>query len=1023
MPATHQSGLLARCLRAAPPDLASYRASGGLAGLMRAAAMTPLEIVLQLRAAGLRRSRGECAPVYLDWWRLVQAGEPPVLAVDLRAADVLDLAPAALLHGDPLGLIAALSIAALALGAKQVRLSLDRQGFAQQAFVQAALAAFAAGAPLGGRTPELALEFLENTAPPATPDREDLAPPVLAHDLQTWYQVGLVFALGPEAYRALGRGGQAGTRLITVAGAGREPELVELPLGAPLIEALAGRVEGAVWLGLALDGGLGGFLTPDLAGAPLAPEELTALGLHPVPAALEILGSESCVVDLTRLVLTRLLRRAVGAGQARPLPRQLVQHALRLIIEIAQRRGKPGHLEQLNALGRRLRGLGSAAAWPLISSLTHFAPAWQAHLDGRGCAVYDAACPQAAPCQATCPAGIDIPSFLALVGHGRHAEAVEVIRRDNPLPYICGLVCPAPCERPCLRGELDQPIAIRAMKAVAAAGALAAGGYPRPEVAPPTGKRVAVVGAGPAGLSCAWFAALRGHAVTIFEAADQPGGTTFAGIPAYRLPRSVIAADVKGITDLGVKLVTGRAMGRDFSLAGLHADEGFDAVFLGIGATKGYRLGLPGEDDFAPVLDAVGFLAAVARGQAGLPAERVVVVGGGNAAMDAARTCVRLGARQVIIAYRRTREEMPAHAAEVREAQAEGVELRLLTIPVAVEGEGGRVTGLKCLTARPGPPDASGRRRPVPVTGSEFVIPAGAIVAAIGQQPDLAALGDTAAQAELTKRTILAHPVSGQTALPWLFAGGDAVTGPRTVVEAVAAGKRAAQALDAWLRGADPAAAVERPQPRGRVEPLTLSAQEKVAIPRQTPPQRPAAERRGDFHPVELGLTPAQSLNEARRCLRCDLCIGCGLCQTACAEMDVGALDLSPTMAGRLAFLDQTGPAKACIGCGACASACPTGALLMQDQGGQRRLSLAGAVFAELPLVACTVCGRSYATPPYLERLEGRLDPAQAPVSAAHRQICPDCIRQKQAAKRWSGGDANPPRTLFPARRLPPGMN
>ncbi|MCA1988295.1 MAG: FAD-dependent oxidoreductase, partial [Desulfarculus sp.] len=603
-----------------------------------------------------------------------------------------------------------------------------------------------------------------------------------------------------------------------------------------------------------------------------------------------------------------------------------------------------------------------------------------------------------------CPAGIDIPSFIALVGHGRHAEALSVIRQDNPLPYICGLVCPAPCEIGCLRGDLDQPIAIRVMKAVAAAGALAAGGYPKPALDPPSGRRVAVIGAGPAGLACAWFAALKGHAVTVFEAQDQVGGTTFMGIPAYRLPRAVIAADVKGITDIGVEIRTGQALGRDFSLQDLR-DQGWDAVFLGIGAMRGYLLGIKGESDYPQVLDAVSFLRAVSQGDLQPPAEKVVVVGGGNAAMDAARTCLRLGVDQVVLAYRRTREQMPAHDEEVREAQAEGVEMRFLTIPLAVEGQGGRVTGLRCLRAELGPPDDSGRRRPVPVENSEFVIPAGAVIAAIGQQPDLTCLGDLAGQANLAARTLRAHPLTGQTVLPWLFAGGDAVTGPRTVVEAVAAGKRAAQALDAWLRGQDPVAAVELPRPRQRVDPLLLPAAEKASLGRARIPQRQAQARRRDFDQVELPLPPDGALREAQRCLRCDLCIGCGLCQTACAEAGVGVLQLSPTPADRLAFLDMTGPGAGCIGCGSCANVCPTGALRMLDQGAIRRLALGGAVFAELDLVPCLACGRHYAPRNYLECVEGRLDARHAPVSAACQRLCPECSRARGASHR---GGARP---------------
>jgi len=1014
-------GLLAACGPARPPVLQSHLDGGGLAGLRRAAGMSAQEIVLVLRAAGLRRGRGSCAPVFQDWWRLTRVDESPVLVVDFRCPDPLDQAPAALLAGDPFGLVEALAIAGLALGSTRVRMVSGRQSFAQQAFLQMALDQFRAAPPLGPATPSLELEFLSAQAP----DRESAPvaqePPSLIHDLQTWYQVALVFRLGAEAYRALGRGDQAGTRLLTVLAPGSPPRLVELAMGAPLGEALGlekGQAPSDGWLGLALDGGLAGFLSPPASATPLAPEELMAAGVHPGLATITRLGPEACVVDLTRRALTRQLRAPEDASLPAGTARQLSQHALRLVIEIGQRRGKTGYLEQLLALGKRLRGLDAPTAWPLVSSLTHFGPAWQAHLAGEGCPAYDADCPHLAPCQGICPAGIDIPSFLALVGHGRHAEALAVIRQDNPLPYICGLVCPAPCEIGCLRGDLDQPIAIRVMKAVAAAGALAAGGYPKPEIDPPSGQRVAVIGAGPAGLACAWFAALKGHAVTVFEAQDQVGGTTFMGIPAYRLPREVIAADVQGITDIGVEIRPGQDLGRDFSLQDLR-DQGFDAVFLGIGAMRGYLLGIPGEAEHPQVLDAVSFLRAVSQGDHRPPAERVVVVGGGNAAMDAARTCLRLGVKEVTLAYRRTREEMPAHDEEVREAQAEGVNMRFLTVPIAVEGTDGRVTGLRCLKAQLGPPDDSGRRRPVPVEGSDFVIAAGAVIAAIGQQPDLSCLGDLAGQASLAGRTLKTHPVSGQTALPWLFAGGDAVTGPRTVVEAVAAGKRAAQGLDAFLRGQDPVAAVQRPRPRQRVEPLTLSALDKANLGRASIPQRPAAQRRHDFDQVELPLPLVGALREARRCLRCDLCIGCGLCQTACAEAGVGVLSLSPTAADRLAFLDLTGPGAECIGCGSCANACPTGALQVLDQGATRRLALAGAVFAKLDLVPCSTCGRYYAPQAYLRRVEGRLDASHAPISAAGQHICPECSRLKRAAGRW----AEVPSRAMPGLRVrPPGL-
>ncbi|MCB2193818.1 MAG: 4Fe-4S dicluster domain-containing protein, partial [Deltaproteobacteria bacterium] len=361
----------------------------------------------------------------------------------------------------------------------------------------------------------------------------------------------------------------------------------------------------------------------------------------------------------------------------------------------------------------------------------------------------------------------------------------------------------------------------------------------------------------------------------------------------------------------------------------------------------------------------------------------------------------RLGC-EVTISYRRTRGEMPAHDEEIDDALAEGIDIAFLTIPMAVVGEEGKVTGLKCLRAELGPPDASGRRRPQPVEGSEFVMPAGAVIAAISQRPDLACLGPWAKDSSLCAKTVYADPATGQTSLGWLFAGGDAVTGPATVVEAVAAGKRAALAMDAFLSGKTLELALNFPHPRARVEPIIMSAEEKISLGRPDIPKLDPQERAATFDQAELGLTDAMALNEAKRCLRCDLCMGCGLCQTACAEVGVNALVLADTKADRGVVLDFHRAAEKCIGCGSCANACPSGAIQLVDEDGKRKTTLAGTVLKEMELVKCSRCGQPYAPAAYLNQVAGRLDQRHKPLRL-EQCVCPDCARQDSARQRWSG--------------------
>jgi len=986
--------LLARLCRPQGAELEGYLEEGGFLGLNRVRRMSPLEAVVELRQAGLRGRGPGAEPTYLKWWRFCRGGGQGVLVVDARQGDPRAQAAEALLTRDPYGLIEGLAIAACVTGVQVALLRLETELAHLLPDLNRALVA-ARGRGL--------LEGLELRLEPY-PDRGLLRrrPPAareLSHSLETWYQVTLVFSLGAAWYAARGQNGQSGTRLLTVGGAVKEPGLVEVPMGAHLWQALeeaGGLSDVHTFQALCLDGGVGGFLPLEQAAVPLSPEEMMAAGVSPASTTVWALDHRSCLVDLTRRALMRVINHGLEDDSE---SRSLCLHANRLVTRIALRRGGPEDLEALRGLARRLEERQAVGAWALASSLRYFPQQWQAHLAGGSCPAFDCLEPLVAPCQSACPAGIDIPSFVALIGRGQWREAVAVIRQDNPLPYICGLVCPAPCESACLRGQMDQPIFIRALKAVAARHALAEGGYPRPRLAEPSGKRVAVIGAGPAGLTCAYFLACRGHQVTVFEAMDSPGGTTFAGIPAYRLPREVIRAEVEQIAELGVEFRYGSALGRDFTLEELRA-QGYDAVFLGIGATCGYRLGLPGEEDHPQVLDAVAFLRRVAQGDTRPPAEEVVVVGGGNAAMDAARTCVRLGCRRVTIAYRRTEAEMPAHKSEIAEAREEGVEFVFLAVPKELAGPPGALEGLVCLRAELGPPDASGRRRPQPIEGSEFTIPAGAVIAAIGQQPDLECLGELAQDPRVCTRRIAADPATGQTGVEWLFAGGDAVTGPRTVVEAVGAGKRAAQAMDAWLRGRPAELGLEYNQPRAVIEPLPSTPRQRATLARAHMPLRPAAERKHDFQPVELGLSDQAAQDEAVRCLRCDLCLGCGICQTACAEMGSEALVFEEAPGGRLVLADLVHAAEHCLGCGACANACPTGAAQLRERDGHRQVVMTGTVLKEVDLVPCSVCGKPFAPPDLLEVLARRLEDKDRPHQRLDERICPTCARQRQARER-----------------------
>ncbi|MBI5446324.1 MAG: FAD-dependent oxidoreductase, partial [Deltaproteobacteria bacterium] len=407
------------------------------------------------------------------------------------------------------------------------------------------------------------------------------------------------------------------------------------------------------------------------------------------------------------------------------------------------------------------------------------------------------------PCKAACPTHISVQGYVALIAAGKHAEALKLIKKDNPFPSVCGRVCNHPCEAACKRGEVDEPIDIMHLKRFVADLDLRAETRCVPEVKAKKAKRVAVVGAGPAGLSAAYYLAAEGYSVTVFEASSMPGGWLTLGIPEYRLPKKLVDAEIQVMRDLGVEIKLNTALGEDLTLKKLRKE--YDAVFfLAVGSHLSVKLEVPGED-LTGVFHGIDYLKRVNLGEKVFLGERVAVVGGGNVAMDAVRTALRTGSKEVICLYRRSRAEMPASPEEVHEAEEEGVKFEFLAAPVRILGEDERVMGVECVRMELGEPDASGRRRPVPVAGSEFMVAVDAVVPAIGQGSDLS-FAEREKDLVTKWKTLEADPVTFATPLPGVFAGGDAVTGPATVVKAVNAGKEAAVSIDRYLKGEDVAA-------------------------------------------------------------------------------------------------------------------------------------------------------------------------------------------------------------------------
>ncbi len=697
--------------------------------------------------------------------------------------------------------------------------------------------------------------------------------PTILNNVETLASVSQIILKGGKWYASIGTPRSRGTKVFAVTGDIENVGLVEVPMGIALGDIIydigGGIPKGKKFKAVQLGGPSGGCVPAEHLNASVDYESITKLGAIMGSGGMIVMDEDKCMVDVARFFMEFCVDESCGkCTPCRVGTRQMLQ----ILTRICQGQGREGDIEKLEAWADIIRntalcGLGQTAPNPVMSTLRYFRHEYEAHIREKRCPAVACSDLFKAPCQHACPAGMDVPAYVSLVRAGRLSDAYRILLRSNPFPSVCGRVCDHKCEFKCRRGMLDEPVNIRYLKRFITDQAS------RPALKPPTTSRmekIAVVGAGPSGLTAARQLALRGYQVTVFEDLPEPGGMLRYGIPAYRLPREILKGEIEAIISLGVELRCDTRVGRDIAWETIKAE--YDAIYLAVGAHQSMRLDIEGEN-LHGCIGAVEFLRQVNLGHQVDVGSRVVVVGGGNSAIDAARSARRLGAAEVTILYRRLREDMPAQEEEIVAAEEEGVKLVYLAVPTRLVGGNGRVEKVICQRMSLGGFDASGRRKPLPMAGAEFSVEADQVIAAIGQRPEIPFVDATEEGDFSLARNGLIKLAEGsrtRTGEAMIFAGGDAASGWGTVIWAISDGRAAAGEIDSAIRARNGEPAYIPPDEDDIDIPQVVDEEVKEG-PRAVMPELPVRDRLKGFREVERGFSKEVALAEACRCLRCDV--------------------------------------------------------------------------------------------------------------------------------------------------------
>ena len=899
--------VLANCGTIDPTRIEHYIAAGGYQGIVKALSrMTPEDVIDKVTTAKLRGRGGAGFSTGLKWKFAHQAeGRPKYIICNADEGDPGAFMDRAVLEGDPHAVLEGMLIGAYAMGAEygyiyvreeypiaveHLKLAIEQMkelgflgenilgtGFNFDVYLKMGAGAFVCGEETALMASIEGKRGMPRARPPFPAQAGLNGKPTNINNVETWANVPLIIKNGVEWYSQVGTEQTKGTKIFSLAGKVNNTGLVEVPMGVTIKEVVfdigGGIPKGRKFKAVQMGGPSGGCVPEQYLSLPVDYDTLQRIGAIMGSGGMVVMDENNCMVEIARFFLS--FTQSESCGKCAPCRLGTTQ-LLEILTRITQGRGRIEDIQTIKELGETIMksslcGLGQAAPKPALATLAYFLKEYEDHILEQRCAGATCDSMVISACQHACPAGIDVPNYVAAIASGKYEKAVEIIRERNPFPAVCGRICIHPCEFKCRRGELDEPVAIRSLKRFASDWYFEHIGRAEEPFPVKREQKVAVVGAGPSGLTCAYFLAKSGYKVTVFEAQPVAGGMLGITVPEFRLPREVIQEEVDYIESCGVEIRYDSPIDAYHTVNDLMR-EGYDAVFIAAGAQASKRIGVPGEEEGLDGLHyGLEFLSQAKTDRKIAVEGKVVVIGGGNVAIDVARTALRVGAEDVQLFCLEPRDEMLAWEKEVREAIDEGIVINPSWGPRQIIHKDGRVAGIefvKCISVF----DEEGRFNPIFDDEFTQAVETHNIIISIGQAPDMSFLTKDGQLERALWGALVVDENTLSTNIPGIFAGGDFTTGPTYVIRAIASGRRAAIAIERYLQG-------ETGRIRIIDEKTETVEDVGLALDEETTEEKPRIEiqlekpeeRVRDFREVEKGFTREEAHREAMRCLRCDL--------------------------------------------------------------------------------------------------------------------------------------------------------